>query len=415
MVKPSPTLILVAALSAFAAVHIGALRGVEAANPPPRSFSLVADYEKHGLTALDQGNRPDCSLFAIVGLVEFEIDQHSPGEHPRLSEDYLIWAADETTGQTGDQAMFYKAVMGLNELGICSSALMPYLTKPESHRKPTTAAIANARQWRDRWQVEWIKRWSVTAPLRDAQLIEVKRAIAEGHPVAAGFRWPKNLKGSDILNVPGPNQVEDGHSVALIGYEDDSAKPGGGVFTFRNSFGSNWGERGYGTMSFAYAKAYVNDVLFLRLGAPESEKPMLRFEAESMALRAAQRCKPSPQKMKSWGAKMWSGGEQLFCPAEKSGFVELGFVVPNAGRYRVRILATAAPDYGIVRAALDERNVNAEFDLYCGQVSPAGSLELGTHDLTAGEHRLRVASVAKNAAATNFNFGLDALDLIAVK
>ncbi len=64
----------------------------------PRSVSLISDFQKHGLTALDQGNRGDCSLFAITGLVEFEIDQHTPGEHPRLSEDYLIWAADEAHG-----------------------------------------------------------------------------------------------------------------------------------------------------------------------------------------------------------------------------------------------------------------------------------------------------------------------------
>ena len=386
----------------------------QAADALPRSISLIPDFQKDGLTALNQGNRGDCSLFAITGLVEFEIDQHTSGVHPRLSEDYLIWAADEATGQTGDQAMFYKAVLGLNELGICSSADMPYLSKSEPNRKASAAAIAKARMWRERWQIEWIKRWSYST-LSESELTEIKQAIAAGHPVACGVRWPKDLKGSELLDVPAPNQVFDGHSIVLVGYEDAPAKRGGGVFQFRNSFGPDWGDEGYGRMSFAYVKAYANDVLWMRLGAPDSEVPTVRYEAESMRVLAAGRCQASPQKMNAWGPKMWSREEQLFCKAERGGYVELGFAVPRDGRYRIRILGTAAPDYGRIRAALDGRNLAPEFDLYSGQISPAGSLELGTHELQTGEHRIRVTAVAKSTAAQNYYFGLDALDLMVVK
>jgi hypothetical protein len=389
-------------------------RATRAADALPRSASLIPTFKNHGLTALDQGDRGDCSLFAATALVEFEIDEHTPGEHPRLSEDYLIWAADEAAGQTGDQAMFYKAVLGLNQLGICNSADMPYLFKPEPKRKPSAAAIAEARRWRERWQVEWIKRWSYS-PLEDDELAAIKRAIAAGHPVACGLRWPKELKGSELIAVPTANQVTDGHSIAFVGYEDKPKEPGGGVFQFRNSFGAKWGDQGYGTMSYAYAKTYANDALWLRLAAPDSEIPTVRYEAESMPILTAKRCEAGPQGMNSWGAKMWSHGEQLFCSAEKGGFVELGFAVPKHDRYRVRVLGTAAPDYGQIRAALDGRNLRPEFDLYCGQISPAGSLELGTHELEAGEHRIRITAVSKNAAATNYFFGLDALDLISLR
>ena len=251
--------------------------------------------------------------------------------------------------------------------------------------------------------------------MSEVELTEIKRAIAAGHPVACGLRWPKNLKGSELLDVPTANQVFDGHSVALVGYEEGPGKPGGGVFQFRNSFGPNWGNQGYGTMSYAYTKAYANDVLWLRLGTPDSEIPTVRYEAESMPIRAAERCKATPQKMNEWGTKMWSHGVQLFCLAEKGGFVELGFAVPQVGRYRVRILGTAAPDYGRISFSLDGRKLVPEFDLYSGQVSPAGSLELGIHELPAGEHRIRVTVRSKNAAAEDYFFGLDALDLLAVK
>ena len=81
--------------------------------------------------------------------MEFEADRRSPSPCPRLSEEYLIWASDGATHQTGDQAMFYKAVDGLNALGICSADLMPYSGKPNSHRKPSAEASADARALRN--------------------------------------------------------------------------------------------------------------------------------------------------------------------------------------------------------------------------------------------------------------------------
>ena len=145
---------------------------------------------------------------------------------------------------------------------------------------------------------------------------------------------------------------------------------------------------------------------------PRAEVPVVRYEAEEIPVLASQHCSSSPQDMKPWGGPMWSHGRQLFCRAEHGGFVELGFSVPKAGRYRLRVLATAGPDFGIVRAALDGKPVGPAFDLYSGRVCPAGSLELGTLDMPAGPHRLRVTAVGKNAASQGFAFGLDAVDLL---
>jgi hypothetical protein len=198
----------------------------------------------------------------------------------------------------------------------------------------------------------------------------------------------------------------------LTGYTEDAQRPGGGVFLFRNSDGPKWGKNGYGVMSFAYAERYANDALWLERESPHAEVPIERYEAEGMPVLASRRCTASPQNMKPWGGPMWSRGRQLFCGAQQGGFVELGLSVPKAGRYRLRVLATAAPDFGIVRAALDGKSLAAAFDLYAGRICPAGSLELGTLEMPAGPHRLRVTAVGKNAASQGFAFGLDAVDLL---
>ena len=378
----------------------------------PASVDLMPELERLGLTARVQGNRDTCSLFAVTGVAEFEVGRESHRRPSRLSEEFLIWAANKATGMTGDQAMFYKAVHGLNVLGICSDELMPYRSTSDAARRPSPAALANAKEESRRWRVHWIKRWDVQCPLSPPQMLAIRQALAARHPVACGLRWPKQLHGYQLLEVPPPEKVFDGHSIMFTGYTDDAQRPGGGVFLFRNSDGPKWGKDGYGVMSFAYAERYANDAFWLERESPHAEVPVVRYEAEGMPVLASQHCSTSPQDMKPWGGPMWSHGRQLFCGAQQGGFVELGFSVPKAGRYRLRVLASAAPDFGIVRAALDGKPLGAAFDLYAGRVCPAGSLELGTFEMPAGPHRLRVTAVGKNAASQGFAFGLDAVDLL---
>jgi hypothetical protein len=377
----------------------------------PAKANLIPEFDKLGLAPLAQGDRDVCSLFAITGVAEFESARHTPGAHGRLSEEYLIWAAKDASGKTRDQSMFFEAVQGLNVLGICHADKMPYESTPDPKEKPTPSALADSKVLRERWRPIWIKRWSVDEKLTDRELKEIKQSLLAGHPVACGLRWPIKLDGSELLDVPPPNKVSDGHSIVFVGFEDDAKKNGGGILRFRNSYGPKWGDSGCGVMSFAYAHAYANDAVSLRCEASNSEVPAIRFEAASLRVVAKDRCEVNVQKMDDFEPKLWSRGKQLFCGAKKDGAVELEIDVPKAARYRLRVLATAAPDFGTVRASLDGQPPRT-FDLYSGRVSPSGSLELGTFDFSAGKHRLRFISVGKNPASQGFAFGLDAIDLL---
>jgi hypothetical protein len=381
----------------------------------PFKVNLVPKFQELALAPRAQKNRDTCSLFAITALAEFEYARRTSPPYSRLSEEFLIWAANDATGLKGDQAMFYEAAHGLNALGICTQELIPYGDTIDADSKPSQTVLANARVRSGRWQVQWIKRWDLKRPLSDTDMLAIKAALARGHPVACGLRWPKALKKHELLDVPPPDKVFDGHSIVFVGYEDDLqvGKISRGKFLFRNSLGPRWGNDGYGVMSYAYARTYANDALWLKLGPPKSEIPVERFEAELLSVRARERCDTAPQQMASWGGRMWSQGRQLFCKAEKDGFVELDFTVSKPGSYRIRILATAAPNFGKIRIALDGDSRSPEFDLYSGRVCPSGSLELGNRKLAAGKHSMRFTAVGKNAMSTNFFIGLDAIDLIA--
>ncbi len=248
-------------------------------------------------------------------------------------------------------------------------------------------------------------------PLDDAELHGIKRALALKHPVACGLRWPNALAGDVLRAVPPPAGVFDGHSIVLVGYADDPGPSGGGMFVFRNSYGPGWGEKGYGRMSYAYVRAYANDALWLKYVPGRPDGPLDRFEAESMPVISRHRCESSVQEMAAWGGPMWGGGRQLFCRAQPDGSVTLALSNPREGRYRLRVLATAAPDFGVVGVALDGKHLGHDINLYSGRVCPSGSIDLGVIDLTAGRHALRFTSVGKDPASGNAWFGIDAVEL----
>ena len=272
--------------------------------------------------------------------------------------------------------------------------------------------MANAKEECRRWRVHWIKRWDVQCPLSPPQMLAIRQALAAHHPVACGLRWPKQLHGYQLLDVPPPQKVFDGHSIMFTGYTDDAERPGGGVFLFRNSFGPKWGKDGYGVMSFAYAQRYANDALWLERESPRAEVPVVRYEAERMPRAGQPALFDQPAGHEALGrpdvdpwppALLRRPARRLrrtgLCRAESRPLPAAGI---GDGGPRLRRCPRGARRQAVGRT----------FDLYSGRVCPAGSVELGTFDMPAGRQRLRVTAVGKNSASKGFAFGLDAVDLL---
>lgn len=105
---------------------------------------------------------------------------------------------------------------------------------------------------------------------REENIVAVKQALHEGHPVVIGMALPKSFYNVDSTGLFKPestdkNYVNDygGHAMAVIGFDDDRM---GGTFEIINSWGDQWGDKG-----FVYVK-YDDFVDFTRMG--------IRFEAE---------------------------------------------------------------------------------------------------------------------------------------
>jgi C1A family cysteine protease len=96
--------------------------------------------------------------------------------------------------------------------------------------------------------------------------------------VATGIWWLEEFDTVTVANVPllkeypqkdnsntdsSKNPMFDGHSIDLVGFHEGREFPGGGYFIFRNSFGSGFGQDGYGFVSFAYIREYSNDAIYI--------------------------------------------------------------------------------------------------------------------------------------------------------
>ena len=191
------------------------------------------------------------------------------GETTPLSVEYLNWAANRIDGKDFDGSFFNFAIDGMALHGICADDYMPYATRFSAKAEPSEKAKANALSRKNGNQI-WIKKWDPTNGVTEEQLNEIRNQLDNNHPVAIGFRWPKGdvpgriLEGGELAVVK-EEEVFDGHSVLIIGYQTDTETPGGGYLIFKNSHSESFGDKGYGRIPYAYALLYANDAMALHL------------------------------------------------------------------------------------------------------------------------------------------------------
>ncbi len=93
----------------------------------------------------------------------------------------------------------------------------------------------------------------------------IKSCLAEGYGCAIGFTVRSSFEniGSDG-KMPMAwfwEKAIGGHAVFVAGYKDDKAWRGGGCLIIKNSWGVDWGDKGYFYMPYAYVNQFnVQDI-----------------------------------------------------------------------------------------------------------------------------------------------------------
>ena len=79
-------------------------------------------------------------------------------------------------------------------------------------------------------------------------LVSIKTSLAAGLPVMFGFSVYSSMGSGAWIPFPAPSdRLVGGHAVVAIGYDDSQAS-----LLIRNSWGTTWGDRGYGRLPYDY-------------------------------------------------------------------------------------------------------------------------------------------------------------------
>jgi len=206
----------------------------------------------------NQGKLGSCTAHACVGLVEY-YEQRAFGKYIDASRLFLYKVTRKLLGLTGDTGAFIRTTMGALVLfGVPPEKYWPYNIS-KFDEEPSAFCYAFAQNY------QALKYFKLDPPgtSKDLLLIKIKILLAYGIPSMFGFAVYNSIyQANKNGKIPFPCENErllGGHAVMAVGYDNNMViKNYGcnietqGAILIRNSWGSDWGENGYGWLPYEY-------------------------------------------------------------------------------------------------------------------------------------------------------------------
>jgi len=221
----------------------------------------------------NQGNLGSCTANAGTALYEYMERKAygSAGQFINGSRLFLYKTTRFLMGQegVGDSGAYIRTTLGsIRMFGIPPESYWPYTDKdPEFDLEPPTLVTAMAKEWQS------VKQFRLDySDNTDENIKRMKEYLAKGYAMQIGFTVYSSYKQADktgAIPYPSTNEAfEGGHSVLIVGYDDNKEidnKLGSitkGPFLIQNSWGVDWGDKGFGWLPYDYFKPGPNgDVL----------------------------------------------------------------------------------------------------------------------------------------------------------
>jgi C1A family cysteine protease len=245
------------------------MMGISAGSKTLGAAPSKVDLRKWCSPIENQRSLGSCTAHAAVGVVEY-FERRAFKKHIDGSRLFIYKVTRNLMGVVGDTGAWLRTTMGALALcGVAPEKYWPYTDRkqpgPSGARtfdaEPPTFVYALADNF------EAI-RYFCHDPLSKSipyskVLASVKRYLAAGIPSMFGFYGFPSFGQSDVIGgIPYPcpgERAQWGHAIVAVGYDDKKKiknkmcnKQTTGAFLIRNSWGTFWGDKGYGWLPYAY-------------------------------------------------------------------------------------------------------------------------------------------------------------------
>ena len=220
----------------------------------------------------DQGQLGSCTANAGVGMYEY-MENKAFGRYIDGSRLFLYKATRLLMGQEGigDSGAYIRTTLGAIRLfGIPHEEFWPY-----SDQADKFDIMPDAWLWAFGQNYKSMAYFRLdTSADGNENVQRIKQYVVNGYAVDFGFEvfssYTDSNSNGGIFPYPSPNEsIVGGHSILIVGYDDSKVaknhRDGNtktGCFLIRNSWGTSWGDQGYGWFPYEYFMPRFNgDVL----------------------------------------------------------------------------------------------------------------------------------------------------------
>jgi C1A family cysteine protease len=239
------------------------LAKVKGAGAAPAALTLgaTADLRAWCSPIENQLSIGSCTAHAGVGMVEY-YQRRAFGKHLDGSRLFLYKVTRNLLGWTGDTGAYLRSTMeALAMFGVPPEQYWAY-DIPKFDVEPSAFLYALA----DNFEATSYFRLDPPGTTKAALLSAIKTNLSAGLPSMFGFTVYNSYTQASVANkgaIPYPvsgDKVVGGHAVMAVGYDDGrvikntaaGATATTGALLIRNSWGTGWGDGGYGWLPYAY-------------------------------------------------------------------------------------------------------------------------------------------------------------------
>ncbi|MEZ2234748.1 C1 family peptidase [Microcoleus sp.] len=209
----------------------------------------------------DQGSLNSCTAFAAAALLEY-FARKAKDEYTSISPLFLYKVARNLMNSTGDVGASVRETMKtMVAFGVPPEKYWSY-EADKFDEEPPAFCYSYAQSYKT------LKYFRLDRPdlTKEILLFQIQAVLAADFPCIFGFTVYSSIYNKENISsgcIPYPSkkdQVIGGHTVLAVGYNNykeikhsnGREKPTRGAFLIKNSWGTEWGQKGYGWLPYEY-------------------------------------------------------------------------------------------------------------------------------------------------------------------